>query len=102
MKSFKILLFLLLFSLPAFTQEIDYNKIKLVDEIFLAMEYVTAIDKEMRIYLSKPRRSNPYLAILERGRRKLVILLNHYEIRYKEDFNLFWNYETWLKTIPNY
>ena len=102
MKYFNILLFLLLFSFPAFPQEIDYSKIKLVDEVFLAMEYVQYVSKKMRIYHSRPRRDRPYDKMMDRARRRLVILVNHYKIRYGDTFDRDWKYDDWLKTIPRY
>ena len=102
MKSFKILLFLLLLSSPAFPQEIDYNKIKLVDEIFLAMEFFNDIDEIMYNYRSQPSVRRQYKKTFNRARRKLVILNNHYKLRYGDTFNRDWKYEDWLKTIPKH
>jgi len=103
MKKLIILLIVLLLSATSvLSQTTDWDKLKLVDEIFLQMEYVNDLRRASRNYRGDPRRENPYSDAISRNVRILEIDLKFYEKRYQEDFSKNWRYEDWLKEHPFY
>ena len=105
----KLILFLLLILLSTsriIAADIDWDKLKLVDAIFLQMEYVNDLKAYRRKNISNMRRgtlnSDPYSDAIFRGVRKLAVMLNYYEKRYQEDFTSQWKYEDWLIEHPPY
>ena len=104
MKKIIILLIFVFLTSISFAETINHDQLKLVDEIFLQMEYLKQLNKARRKYMSKPRRhgpsSSPYAGSIWRNKRKLVVLLKHYELRYQEKFDIRWKYEDWLKENP--
>jgi hypothetical protein len=105
-KSILFIFIILLSTLSTIAADIDWDKLKLVDEIFLQMEYVNDLKAYRRRNTSGIRRgtlnSDPYSDAIYRGVRKLEIMLNHYEKRYHEDFSSKWKYEDWLRENPPY
>lgn len=94
---FVILSYLL--SIPILADGIDYDKLQLVDEIFIQHEYIKLVEDQRREFYSQPRRGDPrfdrYAKTLEYAYRKLFILVNFYEMKYREKFYDKWDYESW-------
>lgn len=103
-KTIIILLSIILLSITCSANQTDWDKLKLVDEIFLQMEKVNFYKELRRRYYNKNRRvdpiRDPYYAVLVMNVRKLGVILNYYEKRYQEDFSSKWKYEDWLKDNP--